>query len=79
MNMGDLWSDLQLALMILFFLYMVTWLSEMMGSKKLGFVISVVVAYLTFYSHVEILAFILIFFFGYSIFEQFSRTVWEDK
>jgi ABC-type arginine/histidine transport system permease subunit len=75
--MGDLWSDLRLAMAILFFLFLVVWLSDMMGSKKIGFVVGIVVAYLTFFSHIEILIFVLLFFFGYGVFEQFSHAIWE--
>ena len=62
--MGDLWSDLKLVLILVFFLYLLKWSNEFTGSKKLGLIIAVVIAYLTFYSHFEILIWVLILFFG---------------
>jgi len=71
--MGDLWSDLKLVLMLVFFLYLLSWSNEFTGSKKLGLLIAVIIAYLTFFQHFEILIWILILFFAYPFFTAVSE------
>ena len=73
--MGELWSDLKLALGIMFFIYTITWLSGMTGSKKLGILIAAVVAYLTFFSHFELLIVVLILFFCFPVFEKAAEGI----
>ena len=65
---GDLWGDLTVMLMILFFIYLLKWTTDFTGSKKIGLILAVVIGYLTFFRHIEILIFVLIFFFGYPFF-----------
>ena len=71
--MAELWSDIKLVLTLIFFMYLLKWTSDLTGSKMLGIVLAAVVAYLTFFSHFEILVFVLIFFFGFPFFEKVAE------
>lgn len=66
----DFWSDLKLALMLMVFVYVVQWMTGITGSKKVGIVIAAVVAYLTIFSHFEILLFVILFFFAYPFWDR---------
>lgn len=71
--MAELWADIKLVLTLIFFLYLLKWTSDITGSKMLGIILAAVVAYLTFFSHFEILVLVLIFFFGYPFFEKLAE------
>ncbi len=73
--MADLWSDIKLVLTLIFFLYLLKWTTDMTGSKMLGIVLAAVVAYLTFFSHFELLVFVLIFFFGLPFFGKLMEGI----
>ena len=66
--MMDMWSDLKLALTLILFIYLVNYLSNITSSKKIGIILAAIVAYLTFFSHWEMLVIILVIFFGYPFF-----------
>ena len=72
--MGDLWTDLQLALTLFVFVYIVQWAIGITGSKRIGILLSIVIIYLTIYQHVELLVLTVMFFFGYAFFETFEST-----
>lgn len=71
--MTALWADIKLVLTLIFFIYLLKWTSDITGSKMLGIILAAIVAYLTFFSHFEILIFVLIFFFGYPFFEKIAE------
>ena len=71
--MGDLWTDLQLALVIIFFIYLLKWSTDFTGSKKIGIILAAIVAYLTFFQHTEFVWIILVLFFGFSFFGQIAE------
>ena len=73
--MADMWSDLKLALTLILFVYLVSYLSGLTGSKKLGVVMAVVVAYLTFFSHWEMLVIILVIFFAFPFFTAIADAL----
>ena len=66
--MADMWSDLKIAMTLILFVYLVTYLTGLTGSKKLGIIMAVIVAYLTFFSHWEMLVIILFIFFAFPFF-----------
>ena len=68
--LGSLFEDVKLALIIITFIFLVGWTSDKAGSKTLGIVLAAIIAYLTFYTHFEILIIVLLLFFGYPFFEQ---------
>lgn len=76
--MNDIWNDLKLALTLILFIYTVNYLSGLSGSKKIGIVMAVIVAYLTFYSHWELLVLILIVFFAYPFFGGFAKALYGE-
>lgn len=65
---SDLWGDLTVVIMLIFFIYLFKWSVETTGSKKIGLILAVIIGYLTFFRHIEILIFVLIFFFGFPFF-----------
>ena len=71
--MSDLWNDLRLVLTIIFFIYLLKWSTDFTGSKKIGLILAAVVGYLTFFKHLEILIFVLIFFFGFPFFGKMAE------
>jgi len=71
----DMWNDLRLALVLILFLYLVTWLSNLSGSKKIGIILAAVVAYLTFYSHWEMLVIVMVIFFMFPFFGALSDAL----
>ena len=73
--MADLWSDIKLALVLISFVFLLKWTSDITGSKKVGIIFALVIAYLTFYSHFEILIFVLLFFFGYPFFGEIANAM----
>ncbi len=73
--MGDLWSDLQLALIIIIFIYLVGWASDLTKSKKIGVVLALIIVYLTVYQHTWLLIFVVLLFFGYAFIEKFTAEV----
>lgn len=73
--MGDLWSDTELALTIIIFIYLVTWASDLTKSKKIGVILALVIAYLTIFSHPWLLFITVLFFFGYAFVEKFTAEV----
>jgi chromate transport protein ChrA len=77
--MHDLWSDVKLAMIIISFIFLMKWTTEITESKKLGIILAAIIAYLTFYSHFEILIFVLIFFFAYPFFSEFSEAMAPPK
>jgi len=74
-----LWNDLKLVLTLIFFMYLLKWSSDITGSKMLGIILAAIVAYLTFFSHFEILILVLIFFFGYPFFEKIAEGFKEEE
>ena len=75
----DMWNDLRLALVLILFLYLVSWLSSLSGSKKIGIVLAAIVAYLTFYSHWEMLVVVLVVFFMFPFFTGLADALAPDK
>ncbi len=73
--MGDIWSDLQLAFIIIIFIYLVTWASDLTKSKKIGVILALIIAYLTIYQHPWLLFLTVLLFFGYAFFEKFAAEV----
>ena len=59
----DIWSDLKLAFVLLLFIIFIKWVIDKTGSKVLAIVVAVIFAYLTFYSHYELLIIAMLFFF----------------
>lgn len=76
--MPDLWTDLKLAFTIIAFIFLVKWSTDKLEHKTLGVMLAAVIAYLTFYSHFILLVIVIIFFFGYPIFEGFYEAMSED-
>lgn len=77
--MRDLWSDIKLALVLISFVFLLKWTSEITNSKKIGIIFAFIIAYLTFYSHFEILIFVLLFFFGYPFFAQVGDAMKPEE
>ncbi len=77
--MPDLWSDLRLAFTIIAFIFLVKWSMDTLKHKTLGVILAAVIAYLTFYRHFILLVLVVVFFFGYPLFEGFYEAVSEDK
>ena len=59
----DVWADVKLAFVLLLFIIFIKWVIDKTGSKVLAIVIAVIFAYLTFYSHYELLIIAILFFF----------------
>ena len=59
----DIWADLKLAFIIILFIIFIKWVIDKTGSKVLAIIIAVIFAYLTFYSHYELLIIAMLFFF----------------
>lgn len=76
--MPDLWTDLRLAFTIIAFIFLVKWSTDTLNNKALGVILAAVIAYLTFYSHYILLVIVMIFFFGYPIFEGFYEAMSEN-
>jgi chromate transport protein ChrA len=76
--MADMWNDLKLALTLILFVYLVTYLSGLTGSKKLGIIMAAIVAYLTFFTHWEMLVLILVIFFAYPFFIGLADAIAGD-
>ena len=64
-------SDIELALTLILFVWLLNWLKTMTGDAKLAIIIAVIVSYLTFYRYPELIwlmvAFILVITFGKQI------------
>jgi hypothetical protein len=73
--MGELWADLTLALALMVMVYIVQWAIAGTGSRKVGIILGLLVAYLTVFQHAEILYLVVLFFFGYAFFAVFEG-VW---
>jgi chromate transport protein ChrA len=71
--MAGVWADLQLVFIIIFFIFLLKWTTDQVNSKVIGFILAVVIAYLTFYTHIEILILVLIFFFGFPFFSKVAE------
>ena len=65
---ADIWSDLQLALVLFVLVYVVQWAIANTGSRKIGIIIGIVVVYLTIYQHWQLMVLVAVFFFGYAFF-----------
>ena len=74
-EMGDIWSDLQLALIIIVFIYIVSWASDLTKSKKIGVILALIITYLTVYQHTWLLILVVLIFFGYAFIEKFTAEV----
>jgi hypothetical protein len=72
--MGDLWSDLRIALTLFILVYLVQWAVAGTGSRKIGFALAIIIVFLTVWQHFEILIIVVMFFFGYAFFESFEQT-----
>ena len=72
--MGYLWTDLQIAAIIIVFIFLVDWAIGISKSKRVGVIIAIVLTYLTVYQHFFILVLVMFFFFGYAFFETFEKT-----
>ena len=59
----DILNDLKLAFILILFIIFVKWVIDKTGSKVLAIVVAVIFAYLTFYSHYELLIIAILFFF----------------
>ncbi|MBI1973869.1 hypothetical protein HYS54_03565 [Candidatus Micrarchaeota archaeon] len=77
--MADLWSDVRLALTLIVFLYLAKWTIDIGGGKKTGIIIAAVIAFLTFYSHWELLALVVVFFFAYPFFDEAAKVFEPGK
>jgi hypothetical protein len=73
--MADMWNDLKLALMLIIFLYLVTYLSGLSGSKKLGIILAAIIAYLTFFSYWQMLVIIMVIFFIFPFFTGIAEAI----
>ncbi len=76
--MPALWNDLRLALTIIAFIFLVKWSTGVIDNKPLGIIIAAVIAYLTIFSHYELLILAVIFFFGYPVFQAFGEAMSEE-
>ena len=70
--MGAFWADIQIALTLILFVYLVVWMSKLTESKTLGIIIGAAIAYFSFYQHFVLLVFLVLFFFGYPFWETLS-------
>ncbi len=75
--MAGLWTDLQLAAILIVFLYLTQWAIGTTGSKKVGIMIAIIVTYLTVYRHFIILIIVMIVFFGSDFFPNFEQVIKE--
>ena len=66
--MGSVFGDLQLALSLIAFIFLFKWSVSFTDSVLLGGLLALAVAYLTFFSHFEMLILVLLFFFGAPLF-----------
>ncbi len=73
--MGDLWSDLKLAFLIIVFIELVGWASDVTKSKKIGVILALIIAYLTVFQHPWLLFLTVMLFFGYAFLEKFAAEV----
>jgi len=76
---GDLWTDLRLVFTVIFFIYLVKWGVDLTKSKTLGIVLASIVSYFTFYSHFELVAIIVVLFFGYPFFSALADAMGGKK
>ena len=77
--MADMWTDLKLALTLILFIYLVNWLSDLSKSKKLGIILAAIIAYLTFFTHFEMLVIIMVIFFAYPFFMGLAEALAPDE
>lgn len=75
--MAGVWTDLQLAAVLIIFIVLTNWSIDITGSKKVGLVIAIIITYLTVYKHPIILLLVVIFFFGYEAFTDFEEMFEE--
>jgi hypothetical protein len=54
--------------MLILFVYLVNYLSGLSGSKKIGIIMAIVIAFLTFFTYPEMLIIILFIFFAFPFF-----------
>ncbi|MFH0986659.1 MAG: hypothetical protein V1911_01280, partial [Candidatus Micrarchaeota archaeon] len=71
---GLLWADIRIVLIIIMFVFLLKWTLDFTKSKAVGVILATLVAYLTFYSHFELLMLILVVFFCYPFLETFSKA-----
>ncbi len=76
--MSALWSDLRLAFTIIAFIFLLKWSTDILDNKPLGVILAAVIAYLTFFSHYELLIIAVILFFGYPVFKGFAEAMAES-
>lgn len=62
--MSSTFADLQMALSLIAFLFLFKWSVKFTDSVLLGGLLALAIAYLTFFSHFEMLIIVLLFFFG---------------
>lgn len=70
----DIMNDLKLAFVLILFIIFIKWVIDKTGSKVLAIVIAVIFAYLTFYSHYELLIIAILFFFLWPAIEQLIKA-----
>ena len=68
-------TDLQMALIIIVFVYVIAWATELTHSKKIAVVLALIIVYLTVYQHFGILIFVILFFFGYAFWDKFTAQL----
>lgn len=68
--MGDLVTDIGLALVIIFFLFLTKWAIDFTGSKAIGVILAVILGYLTFFQHFELIPVFLVLFFMFPFFSK---------
>jgi len=73
-EMGDLWTDLQLASILFVFIYLAQWGIGMTGSRRVGILLAIILVYLTIYQHMGVLVIVMVLFFGYAFFETFEKS-----
>ncbi len=73
--MGDLITDLQMALIIIVFVYVIAWATELTKSKKIGVILALIIVYLTVYQHFSLLLIVIVLFFGYAFWDKFTAQL----
>ncbi|MBR9707267.1 MAG: hypothetical protein GOV15_02420 [Candidatus Diapherotrites archaeon] len=73
--LAAVWDDVRLALTLLFFILILNWSKQSMGSKT-AVVFAGVLTYLTFFKHPSLVwLMVLVYFAGTGIFNSFLKAV----
>ncbi|HLD81180.1 MAG TPA: hypothetical protein VJA40_04235 [archaeon] len=72
MPLLDVYSDIRLALALVFFVYILNWAKAAVGSPKIAVLLGAVLAYLTIYRHPDLVwVFFVIFLAGTGVLGAF--------